>query len=373
MDLSGINNNEDVLIVIPSLEPDNRLLTLLHELNTQKAGPIIIINDGSLPEYDHYFDEAKEKYGATIIKHAHNMGKGAALKSAFSYILDKYPKAIGCVTADSDGQHTAKDIAAVVDALRRYPQKMVLGVRTFDKNIVPFKSRFGNILTRFLYHLLYGIKLSDTQTGLRAIPSIFMKDLLMVKGDRFEFETHMLIEAKNLDISICEVPISTVYDSKEHHATHFKPLLDSIRIYRVLFGQFMRYAFASLSSALLDLLLFHVFCRLFQGHFESVIYASVATVSARIISATYNFLLNYYYSFHSREDIKRAAVKYTALALISGFSSASLVAYALLLVKTSKELFVKIPIDAFLFLLNYYIERRIIYKRSKGNNNDCCR
>ena len=60
---------------------------------------------------------------------------------------------------------------------------------------MPWKSRFGNVLTRSVFRLLAGIRLGDTQTGLRAIPAEVMEASLSIRGNRFEFETEMLLRA----------------------------------------------------------------------------------------------------------------------------------------------------------------------------------
>ena len=111
--------NKTVPIVIPSYEPDERLLSLLNDLNAAGLGPVIIVNDGSGTEYDHIFDQAEKligENGGKLIAYRPNKGKGRALKTAFSYIAENIPDALGCVTADSDGQHTPGCIASIISA-----------------------------------------------------------------------------------------------------------------------------------------------------------------------------------------------------------------------------------------------------------------
>lgn len=177
-----------------------------------------------------------------------NLGKGRALKTAFNHCLlasggisggaDSVCRGIpGCVTADSDGQHTPADILACMRSLWDNPESLILGCRDFDGPAVPARSSFGNKCTRQVFRYLLGLSVSDTQTGLRAIPAFFMEKLLEVKGERFEYETNMLIEAKNLNIRILEVPVKTIY-IEENKTSHFNPIKDSLRIYLV-FGKFL--------------------------------------------------------------------------------------------------------------------------------------
>ena len=175
--------------------------------------PVIIVNDGSGPEYDEIFAKAAaiiEPHGGKYISYRSNRGKGRALKTAFEYIRDNMPDVIGCVTADSDGQHTPACIASIIGALIANPDSLILGVRKFDGEDVPWKSRVGNNITIKVFSYVSGVKVSDTQTGLRGIPLDFMTDLIDCKGERFEFETQMLLECAGR-LKIHEVPIKTVY------------------------------------------------------------------------------------------------------------------------------------------------------------------
>ena len=137
-------------IIIPAYEPDERLLELLKDLSESRLGPVIIVDDGSGEQYSDIFTEA-ENYlkttGGVLLRHEVNRGKGRALKTAFAHVLDHEPDAIGCVTADSDGQHSPECIARIMEALEENPDKLVLGVRTFDMEGVPWKSRMGNKIT----------------------------------------------------------------------------------------------------------------------------------------------------------------------------------------------------------------------------------
>ena len=81
---------------------------------------------------------------------------------------------------------------------------------------------------------IYGKDMSDTQTGLRGISKKLMEECLAIKFDRFEFEIRMLTLALDSSIDIVEVPIQTIYDSEKNHATHFRPIKDTAKIYRAI-------------------------------------------------------------------------------------------------------------------------------------------
>lgn len=352
-----------VPIVIPSYEPDERFPAILNDLAQAGMGPVVVVDDGSGDGYNTFFERAEEiirPLGGVVLHHEVNKGKGRALKTAFSYILENMPEAVGCVTADSDGQHSAQCISRCIDALNEHPADLILGVRDFSGENVPWKSRAGNTITIWVCSYLCGVRVSDTQTGLRGIPALFMKDLLDVEGERFEFETRMLIASKDR-YPIFEVPIETIYDSKENHQSHFNPFKDSVRIYKIFGAIFAKFLFSSLSSCVIDLLLFHLFCRVFDNVFDSALYATAATVAARIISGVYNYIINYKLVFKSDKGHGASFPRYVVLAVVQMAMSAGLVTFLVWLIPGVTELWLKIPVDIILFLLSFYIQRRFVY------------
>ncbi len=344
-------------IVIPAYEPDDKLIGLMDNLASAGLSPIVVVNDGSDKEnYGHIFDAVKNK-GAIVLEHEVNRGKGRALKTAFEYCLNEFEDMLGVITADSDGQHTAPDIKKCMDALRQDPKSLVLGVRNFNESGIPARSVFGNKTTSRVMKVLVGLSISDTQTGLRGISSEFMRYLLTEKGDRFEFETNMLLATKSLGIKIVEVPISTIY-LEENKSSHFNPIVDSVRIYAIFF----KFLFSSLSSSVVDIALFTIFCGMMRGRSLPFDYIMLATIMARVISAVYNFLINYKVVFKSRTNGLWAAVKYAVLAVCIMLLSGALVSFFHGLIPASPEFVVKIPVDCVLFLVSFLCQREIVYK-----------
>ena len=118
--------------------------------------------------------------------------KGAALKTAFRHCLENYPNLIGCVTADSDGQHSPECMEKCIRALAANPQSLVMGSRDFTLPGIPKASIIGNMNTNKIIRHIYGKDMMDTQTGLRGISRQLMSECLNIKFDRFEFEIKML-------------------------------------------------------------------------------------------------------------------------------------------------------------------------------------
>ena len=350
----------EVPIIIPSYEPDEKLIHLLKQLRDTGFKNIVVVNDGSGEPYTHFFKEAETVYGCSVLHHAVNQGKGRALKTAFNYCLGAFENAPGVVTADSDGQHSPECILACVDALLAHSDSLILGCRCFEEEDVPARSEFGNKCTRMVMKYLTGITVSDTQTGLRGIPAAFMQQLLMVKGERFEFETNMLLETKKRKIPIVEVPIRTIY-IEENKTSHFNPIKDSVKIY-MIFGKFL---FSSLSSSVLDLALFSLFCFLMKDmQWGKITYVMAATVFARILSALYNYSLNLKVVFQSESSVKSTLPRYVLLAVVQMTLSALLVG-VLYPLFGGAEVLVKIPVDVLLFFLSFVIQREFVYAERK--------
>ncbi len=357
-------------LVIPAYEPDERMTKLFEEFKEKGIHDVILIDDGSGEAYREVFRKAEEilqEIGGEFLTHEKNKGKGGAIRTAFAYVLEKYPEAIGVVTADCDGQHHVEDILAIMRRLSEKPDCLIAGVRRFDGEDVPWKSAFGNKLTAKVVSYISGIRISDTQCGLRGIPRSFMKELLNVPGDGFEYDTRMLLESAG-KYPIEEVGIQTIYDSKENHQTHFRPVRDSIRIYRILGARFITFIFASLSSSVVDIGLFALFCRLFRkgilqmpAILSRVPYVAAATVLARILSCTYNFTVNYKVVFQSSEHVGRSAARYLTLAAVQMSLSALLVTGGVLLLPALPEVLIKVVVDTCLFLISYYIQRKYVF------------
>ncbi len=343
-------------VIIPAYEPDEKLIKLIDDLLLKDISTVVVVNDGSeKAAYGRIFDQVKER-GAVVLEHAVNMGKGRALKTAFNYCLNEYPDLLGVITADSDGQHSPECIKNCMKALVENKDALILGVRNFDESGIPARSVLGNKITSKVMKFLVGVSISDTQTGLRGISTDFMKYLLTEKGERFEFETNMLLDAKELGIEIKEVPIRTIY-LEENKSSHFNPIKDSFRIYAIFF----KFLFSSLSSSVVDIALFSLFCVLFKNVQSAIGYIMLSTILARILSATYNFTINYKLVFKGKKSGYKAAVRYLILAVCIMLLSGLFVNTLHNVFYMVPEFVVKIPVDCLLFLLSFFVQREIVY------------
>ncbi len=216
--------------LIPAYKPDEELLNLIDSLYMEGFS-ILVVDDGSGPEYDLIFARAQEK--AKVIHNPRNLGKGAALKNGMKHIAELYPEAAYFITVDADGQHRLHDILKVRDALNQ-GASMVLTVRDFQGKI-PFFSRLGNGLSRWVYTLLTGHYLSDNQSGLRGYSVEHIDWLVRVAGSRYDYEINVIYHADRQGIHITTVPIHSVY-LNDNQSSHFDPAVDTFRIYKQLFA-----------------------------------------------------------------------------------------------------------------------------------------
>ena len=355
---------EDVYIVLPSLNPSDRFDGVVDSLIDAGISHILIVDDGSREENKAHFARAAAYPQCTVLTHDVNRGKGAALKTAFDYLLKNCPDAAGAVTIDGDGQHLTKDVLRCADALRG-EDTIVMGCRDFSGEHVPSRSRMGNRITSAVFRFLCGIRLSDTQTGLRAIPASLFPQLLKVRGERFDYETNMLLELSRQGVKLLEVPIETVYEDGNSES-HFRPVMDSLRIYRFV----ILYLLSSLSGSLADLVVFFIARLLLQpqvsrGALPDGTAVLAATVIARVFSSFLNFNLNKRVVFNGKGGYGKAILRYYALAVPQMLVSAGLVALLSDLASTGASVLttlIKLVVDVVLFLISFRIQQTWVFR-----------
>lgn len=362
-----MSEKRNCVIIIPSLNPEEGLIDYVKELKNSGFDKILLVDDGSRNESKFIFATLKTEYGCDLITHDVNRGKGKALKDAFAYyhnenLSGKYSDCIGVITADSDGQHTVPDVLKLAEALQNCSDSLILGVRDFDDESVPPKSETGNKISRVMLRLFVGGDVTDTQTGLRAVPNSLIERFSLLPGERFEYETKMLIDCIKSKINIKEIPIRTVYidGNKE---THYRPIADSISIFKVIAGTFFKYILSSLSSFLLD---YGLFCLilfvagLFIDNAKEKVAIWIATVIARICSSLFNYFVNKTLVFDSQKGMK-TLVYYYILVVVQMAASAALVSLTTSCLPIPAQLS-KLIVDTLLFLLSYQIQKRLIFK-----------
>ena len=306
----------NVTILIPSYEPEERLVGYVDELVSRGFRRIVVVDDGSDGSYQGIFSALSEKPFCTVLHHEVNRGKGAALKTGYAYIREHQFDSVGVVTADADGQHSTEDCLRMAAALVGDRDSVFVGTRDFSIGKIPFRSWIGNRWSSLTFALVMGRWLPDTQTGLRAFPMGLLPLQMSVPGDRYEYEMGVLMKMVRNGVSVKTLPISTIYENG-NSCSHFDPLRDTIRINRLVLADFIRFTGVSVSSFLLDQCLAWGFAKALDA--MGAMTADVIWVSgfaARLLSSAFNFSLNRSFVFRSGGRIASSAWRYALLCLI---------------------------------------------------------
>ncbi len=207
----------DTVVIIPTYNNAGTLKDVLSRTLAQGL-PIVVVDDGCTDGTKEILSGFKD---VTVIAHPKNQGKGAALKTAFRWTLEKgYAYA---VTIDSDGQHYPEDIPELLKA--KGERTIVVGSRTTRG--ANAGGSFANRFSNFWFTAYTGIRLTDTQTGFRLYP---LRDLpsLRVVGNRYEAELSLLLFSAWKGLRL--VPVQVRVNYPKDRVTHFRPFQDFMRI-----------------------------------------------------------------------------------------------------------------------------------------------
>lgn len=345
------------IALIPAYEPDSFLTQVAQEA-CHAGFSLVVVDDGSGSAYQHIFANV-ELFG-TVLKHAVNQGKGAALKTGLRYIREHFQTNYLVVTLDADGQHRISDAVRVCLDVQEHPGSLILGSRKLDKN-VPLRSQFGNTVTRFVYRLATGISVHDTQTGLRAFDSSLVPFLLTIQGERYEYEMNVLLECTRQNIPMREVEVATIYLGN-NQASHFNSIKDSFRVYK----EILKFSASSFIGFLVDYGLYSLLLWLTQG-VDTTISLPLSNVLARVVSASVNYTLNRKVVFQSNANPTKSATEYFALAALILAGNTALLS---LLVETlgMNHYLAKILTEMVFFTLSWVVQRFFIFKNRRLAN-----
>lgn len=331
------------IAVVPAFEPDDKMITLLKELNSNNY-ITIVVNDGSSEKCSPIFVESEPL--ATVLTHNVNRGKGAALKTAYSFIEQNYSDYC-VVTLDCDGQHRVKDANKLCDYIENHRDELVLGKRLRSEK-TPLRSRIGNAITRFVYQISTGIDVYDTQTGLRAFSDRLIDYMLQIPGEGFEYEMNVLLACSKENIKIKEITIETIYFDNNSQS-HFNTVKDSYRIYK----EILKFSCVSLCSFIIDYFLYVIFSLTLKNIFLS-------NILARMISSTFNYFMNKQLVFKGKSA--NALIKYYLLVVIILLVNTSLlkviVDYLMI-----NEFIAKIIVEVSLFIISFIVQKLVIFKK----------
>ncbi|MEK9644363.1 MAG: bifunctional glycosyltransferase family 2/GtrA family protein [Alphaproteobacteria bacterium] len=338
-----------IAALIPAYRPPADLEDVVAGLVAAGCARIVVVDDGSGADSGEFFARVAAAPGVLLLRHPNNLGKGAALRTGITRLLSDAPDLDGVVTLDADGQHRPSDAVRVAASLGAAPESLVLGARTFaDRTRIPWRSRFGNDLTRSLFRFVYGGGVEDTQTGLRGLPRSFMVTALGIRSNRYDYELDMLIRAVRENRPIVNLPIETVYIDG-NRSSHFNPVVDSLRIYFSLF----RFSISALTAVVLDFVVFYI---------ALLLTANIATslAAGRVLATAVNFLLNRRFVFRYRKNLAATLAKYLTLVVVL-----AVVSYALILAMTAHlgipAYAAKVIAEGVLFIFSFLAQRHIVF------------
>jgi glycosyltransferase involved in cell wall biosynthesis len=337
------------VIVIPAYQPGPQFVPLVTALLDTADQHVIVVDDGSPSAYRPLFDQVGLLRRVHTLRHAINLGKGQALKTAFNYFLvtfgDECP---GVVTADADGQHLLEDIGRVRAALETAPSALSLGTRRLRVN-APWKSAVGNRLTRAAFRAVIGRAIEDTQTGLRGIPAEFLKKLLRIPASGYDFELEMLVAAVRDGMALKQVSIATVYEDN-NRSTHFDPIRDSLKVSFV----FVRFVVLSLTTAALDLAVFAL-------AYSATSNILGSTMVARVFAGAYNFSMARLVVFKSRMAAAPELLRFVALILWHMCVSYAVVTGLVIFAGVGVYM-AKLIAETTLFVTNFAVQRLLVFR-----------
>ena len=341
-------------VVVPAYNPGEIVVDVIEKARNH-ADTVVIVDDGCDAENRAHLERCSRHPGVSLLTHARNCGKGHALMTGIEHCLDRMRAGDYILTMDSDGQHDPEDIAKFRALLtERRNVHFALGER-LDTRTMPVKSRIGNSVATALFRLQMGTSIQDTQTGMRLLSKAFARRVYdEVRPGRYETEMDMLILAVHSLARIESVEIRTIY-LDGNSATKFRALTDSWRV----LARLVRYTFVSIASFLIDYLLF------FLLSYVAGIPYLVANGAARVVSAVANFTGHKVFSFRSPGGTLPKAARYV-LAVALSLSMASVLLYVAVEYLTMWSLIAKPLVDALVFLINFAVLSRFVFRGSQA-------
>ncbi len=183
---------------------------------------IIVVDDGSSDSTSRIGREM----GVVLLQHPGNRGKGRALRTGFTYVMEHGYEAV--ITLDADGQHDAAEIPRFAEVYWKQSPDIIIGSRATQFNEMPWLRCFWNRLGAKAVSRLTKTLVSDSQSGYRLIRTDVLRDLKLTTST-YETEMELLIKACKKGYSVVNIAI-TGHAISDTSTSHFRPVVDTFKI-----------------------------------------------------------------------------------------------------------------------------------------------
>lgn len=215
-------NGMKVGVLIPAFNEEEGLPPLLRSLTSIPKEDILVVDDGS----EDKTSEVARAEGVSVVKHAANLGKGAAQQSGFVHFLQRGYESI--ITMDGDGQHDPLEIPLFLKKAREGAD-VVVGTRRLNLAEMPLVRYLTNRATSFVVSVLARTRIKDSQSGFRLIRAEVLREVSLTTV-KYDAESEILIKAGRRGFRIESLPIKTIYRGER---SSINPVLDTLRFIRL--------------------------------------------------------------------------------------------------------------------------------------------
>ena len=213
-------------VVIPAYEAASTIALVVADAR-RHLDTVLVVDDGSQ-------DGTAERAtlaGADVVRHERNRGKGASLLTGMRTLAARgFTHAL---SMDADGQHLGGEIPTLLAAARAEPAAIIIGVRQIGTQEVAAANLFGNRFANAAIRLAAGTAVGDTQSGFRMYPLATVL-ALPVDGERFEYESTVIIRAARAAIPVRSVAVEVYYPPIAERRSHYRKVVDTLRIIRAV-------------------------------------------------------------------------------------------------------------------------------------------
>lgn len=194
--------NENRIALIPIQDTNEKILPILQELKKNNFHNVVVYYGKN--EEDKSFLQ-KLTLDAKVMILASLQGRGNAIKSGLKYIKEKYRKNTLIVTMNGDGSHTVEDAVRLCNECMIAQDIFCLGKK---EELEKWEDKVNNFFTKTMYRISSGESVSNTTTTLRAFSYNFIDLLLIVKGEKEDYESNVLLSCASHKVKIREIDLT---------------------------------------------------------------------------------------------------------------------------------------------------------------------